>query len=90
VIADPPVDEGAVQVTATEAFPAVTDEMVGAPGTFAGVTEVDAADAALLPIAAFATTLKVYAVPFVSPVTTHEVAGAVAVHVAPPGVAVTV
>jgi hypothetical protein len=74
----------------TDVFPAVTDVIVGAPGTDAGVVGDDTADAALLPIDAFATTLKVYAVPFVSPVTTHEVAGAVAVQVAPPGVAVTV
>jgi hypothetical protein len=59
VIADPPVDEGADQVTTAEVFPAVTDEILGAPGTEAGVTEADAADAALFPIAAFATTLKV-------------------------------
>ena len=57
--ADPPVDDGADQLITTEVFPAVTDEIVGAPGTDAGVVGDDAAEAALLPVDAFATTLKV-------------------------------
>ena len=87
---DPPFDEGADQVTTTEALPGVTEEMLGAPGTVNGVTGDDAAEAVLLPSDALVTAVNVYAVPFVSPVTTHEVAGAVAVQVAPPGDAVTV
>jgi len=43
--------------------------MVGAPGTVAGVTLFEALDAAPAPIAFVAVTVKVYAVPFVSPVT---------------------
>jgi hypothetical protein len=53
----------------------------GAPGTVAGVTAADAADAADEPTALLATTLYVYAVPFVSGETKQETAGAVAVQV---------
>ena len=45
---------------------------VGAPGTVfgaTGVTAVEAAEATELPTAFVATTVKVYAVPFVNPVT---------------------
>ena len=59
MIADPPVDEGADQVTAAEVFPGVTDVIVGEPGTEVGVVADEAAEAALLPVDAFATTLKV-------------------------------
>jgi hypothetical protein len=45
--------------------------------------------ALLVPEALVAVELKVYAVPLVSPVMVHVVAGTVTVHVAPPGVAVT-
>jgi hypothetical protein len=45
----------------------VTD--VGASGTVTGVTEFDAADAEPVPTLFVAVTVKVYAVPFVSPVT---------------------
>ena len=54
-----------------------------------GVTAADATEAAEVPLALVAVAVKVYAVPFVSPVTVQEVAGAVMVHVPPPGVAVT-
>lgn len=53
------------------------------------MTAADAADAADEPTALVATTVNVYAVPFVSPGTTAEVAPAPAVTVAPPGAAVT-
>ncbi len=43
--ADPPLLVGAVQVTLAEALPPVAVPMVGAPGTVAGVTELDAAEA---------------------------------------------
>jgi hypothetical protein len=55
-----------------------------------GVTGVDAADADDVPTELVAVTVKVYAVPFVSPLTVHVVAGATAVHVLPPGDADTV
>jgi len=59
---------------------------VGAPGTVAGVTLFDAADAALVPTAFVAVTVKVYAVPLVSPVTVIVPLPAwVSVPVWPPG-----
>jgi hypothetical protein len=42
---------------------------VGEPGTAAGVTEFDALDAVLVPIAFVAVTVNVYAVPLLNPVT---------------------
>ena len=59
VIAEPPVDAGAFQVTVACAFPAVAETLVGAPGTVAGVTALEADDAAPLPTLLVATTLKV-------------------------------
>jgi hypothetical protein len=47
----------------------------GAQPLATGVTELDAADWALVPTAFAAATLNVYAVPFVSPVTTTVAAG---------------
>ena len=67
VMALPPVP-GAVKVTEACALPAVAVPMVGAPGTVAGVTLLDAADAAPVPTLFVAVTVKVYAVPLVRPV----------------------
>lgn len=53
-----------------------------------GVIGDDVGDVPDVPPGPVALAVKVYAVPFVRPVTTHEVAGAVTVHVAPPGDAV--
>jgi hypothetical protein len=50
-------------------LPATTETAVGAPGTVAGVTELEGLDAVLVPTAFVAVTVKVYAVPFVKPVT---------------------
>ena len=61
---------------------------VGASGFAAGVTEPDVA-AAEVPVELEAVTLNVYAVPFVSGEIEQSVAGAMTVHVAPPGEAVT-
>jgi hypothetical protein len=47
----------------------------------AGVTTADTADAADVPIVLVAVAVNVYEVPFVRPVTVHEVAGAVTVQV---------
>jgi hypothetical protein len=69
VIALPPSLTGAVKVTVACALPPVAAAFVGAPGTVAGVTLFDAADAALEPTALVATTVKVYAVPLSNPVT---------------------
>jgi len=44
---------------------------VGAPGTVDGVATADATEAAPVPDAFVAVTVKVYAVPFVRPVTVH-------------------
>ena len=59
VMALPPFDAGAVQETAADALPAVALTAVGAPGTLAGVTLLEAAEAVLEPIALWATTEKV-------------------------------
>lgn len=70
MIAEPPLLEGAVNVTETVVLlVAVAGPIVGAPGTVAGVTLLDAAEAALLPAAFVANTVQVTAVPFVKPVT---------------------
>jgi len=44
VIALPPLDPGAVQLTCEEAFPAVPDTLVGEPGGPAGVTLAEAVE----------------------------------------------
>jgi hypothetical protein len=59
VIAEPPVLAGGVQVAEADALAAVAVPMVGASGTVAGVTELDAADAAPMPAALMARTVKV-------------------------------
>jgi hypothetical protein len=56
-----------------------------------GVTELEAADAlADVPAVFVAVVVKVYAVPFVNPVTVQDPLAPVTVQVAPPGDAVTV
>jgi hypothetical protein len=69
VTALPPFDDGAVHDNATCVSPAVPDTAVGATGTAAGVTAAEAADCGPVPKALIAATVKVYAVPFVNPVT---------------------
>ena len=92
MIVAPPLDTGATQVTAADenGVVLVTPSPVGAPGVAATVTAVDAADAGPVPTPFVARTLNVYDEPFVRPVTAHDNAGAVAVQVAPPGLAVAV
>ena len=88
VIALPPSLAGATNATLAEVFPAVATTPVGAPGTVAGVTADEAADAKELPTAVVASTVKVSTVPFVKPVT---VSGELApVAVLPSGLDVTV
>ena len=70
VMADPPLLAGAANATLACALPAVAVPMTGAPGTPVGVTLFDAAEAGLVPIPLVAVTVKVYAVPLVSPVMT--------------------
>ena len=88
MIALPPLLAGAVKVTDACALPAVAVPIVGAPGTLAGVTLFDAADAAPVPTAFVAVTVNVYAVPLVRPVTV--IGEAEPVPVSPPGLEVTV
>jgi hypothetical protein len=63
--------------------PATAVTVVGASGIPEGVTEFDDADGEF-PIEFRATAVNVYAVPFVKPVMTQDVAGDVAVHVCRP------
>ena len=59
VITLPPVLDGATKATLAVAFPAVATTLVGAPGTVAGVTAADAAEATELPTPLVATTVNV-------------------------------
>ena len=83
MIALPPSEAGAVQETVACALPAVADTAVGAPGTPNGVTLLEAAEAAPLPAALVAVTVKVTAVPLARPVSVAVVAGAATVTLAP-------
>jgi hypothetical protein len=69
VISLPPSD-GAANATVTCALPEVTVGAVGASGTRVGTTAVDGIDGALSPFSFDATTVHVYVLPFVRPVTT--------------------
>ena len=64
----PPLLTGGVKLTVAVALPLVAVAPVGAPGTVAGVTLFDGADAMLDPTAFVAITVKVYAVPLSNPV----------------------
>ena len=76
VIVDPPLFVGAVNVITTLPFPAAAVTFVGAFGTVEGVKEDDDVEDADVPIPFIATTLNVYAVPFVNPLTTQLFVGA--------------
>ena len=84
----PPFEAGAAQDSETWAFPGDAVFSVGAPGTACGVAE-STFEAAPVPAAFVAVTLKEYRLPFVRPVTAQVVAPPL-VHVAPPGLAVAV
>jgi hypothetical protein len=85
------LEAGAVQLTVAWAFPAVAVTAVGAPGSVAGVTLFEGAEAGPEPFTLAAVTVKVYAVPFVRPVTVAVVVVPLGVlAVAPPGDDVTV
>ena len=79
-------------LNATDACPspAVAVTVVGALAADCGVTAEEEADATESPISLVATTLNVYEVPLVKPLTTHEEAFAAALHVNPPGKDITV
>ena len=85
MIAEPPFETGAVQVSATWALPRVAAVRVGVPGTVAGIA-VSAFEAGPAPTPFVAVTVKLYVVPFVSPLTVQ--ASVLVVQVAPPGLAV--
>ena len=59
MIADPPFDVGALQVTVASPFPAVAPTAVGAPGAERGVTGLLGADGALDSYWFVATTVNV-------------------------------
>ena len=84
VIALPPLLTGAVKLTLAWALPPVAVTSVGAPGGVAGVTLFEASEGTLEPIAFVATTVKVYAIPLVSPVITWDVAVVPALLSTPP------
>ena len=91
MIALPPSEAGADQDSATWVLPGVAVLRVGAPGAVGapvGVAEREF-DAGPAPAAFVAVTLNEYEIPFVNPVTVHEVAPEVEQD-APPGLAVAV
>jgi hypothetical protein len=82
------LDTGAVKLTDACVFPALALTAVAEPGTPAGITLLDAADAMLVPTAFVAVTVNVYAVPLVRPVTMIGLAAPATT--TPPGFEVTV
>ena len=72
-MAFPPSLAGALQVRETSEFPAVPDTELGASGVFAGVTLPLLLLKLPVPTSFTAATLKMYAVPFESPVTVADV-----------------
>jgi hypothetical protein len=89
VTAAPPLLTGAAHDTTDWVLAApVALTAVGAPGTVDGVTAAEADEAAPVPDAFVAVTVNVYEVPFVRPVTVHDVDAVV--HVNEPGEDVTV
>src|SRR5260370_39163447 len=84
-MAAPPLEAGASQLNITWLFPGVTSRPAGAPGTVAGVTELDGDEAGPVPTALVAVTVKVYLVPLVRPLTVALVAVPLALAGVPPG-----
>ena len=77
VIAEPPVDDGAVNVTvAVPDAVLVAETDVGESGIVAGVTAKEGVDGFETKTPLLAVASKVYAVPFERPETTHVRAGA--------------
>ena len=77
MIAEPPLEAGAFQDSETDRLPGAPATAVGASGTVGpadGVTAAEAVESGPVPAAFVAATVKVYAVPFVRPVTVREVA----------------
>lgn len=59
MIALPPLDVGAVQLTTDAALPTAPLTLVGAPGTVSGVTDDEAVEAAEVPLAFVAVAVNV-------------------------------
>ena len=89
MIARPPFEAGADQLTTADPSAGVATTPVGAPGTVAGMTAADGAEAGPVPTEFVAVTLNVYDVPLVRPLTVQLRVPAV-VQVFAPGVEVTV
>ena len=85
MIAEPPFDPAVNGTLAVPDAEEVTSPIVGALGVVAGVTEAEGAEFVEVPTPLLAVAVNVYAVPFVKPVTVHEVLGALAVQVLPSG-----
>ena len=90
VIGEPPFEAGADHDTSTAALPATAVGAIGAVGDPIGVTDAEGAEAAPVPTAFAAFTVKVYACPLVSPDTVHVSGPEDHVQVLPPGEEVTV
>jgi hypothetical protein len=88
VIAGPPVIVGAVKETVAELLPITALTPVGASGVPAGVIDEDVVPVDV-PVELVAVAVNVYAVPFVKPRITHDVAGEITVQVPVSGEAVT-
>ena len=89
LIAAPPFETGAVHDTTDDAFTAdVAATPVGAPVTVDGTTADVAVEAEPVPDTFVPVTVNVYDVPFVRPVTVHEVVAVL--HVNEPGAEITV
>ncbi len=89
VIRAPPVSVGALHETFAWPFPAVALTPTGAPGTGAdGVTVLEGAEGALVPVDVMAVTVNVWGVSLTNPLTVQLFAPVV-VQVKPPGLDVT-
>lgn len=85
------MESGADQLTVSvPVVPTVATTAVGRVGGRAATIAADGADDGELPTAEVARAVKVYEVPFVSPLMVQPVAGRIAVQRFPPGVDVTV
>ena len=88
-MAEPPLEDDAVQVTPMVWLPGVAETMVGAVGTVRGVEEL-LDDARELPATLVAKTLTEYCVPLVSPEMVQGLDALVQVNELVPSVAVAV
>jgi hypothetical protein len=75
VIGDPPLSAGAAKLTVAVSSPRTAVTVVGAPGIDAGMVEFESVEV-VVPAALVALAWNLYVSPFVSPVITQLVAGA--------------